>query len=698
MNRIRRGPRHHNNSNGGHTMKTEDRRLVIHYLNNVLQGRLTTQTRDNLWRWAERHSPEVFNINLEALGEEEEEALEKRDLSRRERARREDEAKFRLLKMTTEQAKPQAAPGGKGQVGAITEKIADSFRLKDAERDVLRLFVGAMILPVLDDLMDDVTDLHHYNGLNRRHFPAFALLLGCPPQKVEQAFDRESPLVRNGLFCLDSGGEIEVSEPLKKMVNQPGQAGRDIKNLVLAEKAKASLTRANFEHLAGDFDHMAEMLGTGLKKRDRALNILLYGPPGTGKTEMAKTLAATIKADLYPVSETLAENRPEDRRAGFLMALTLMADEPKAMLLLDEAEDLFSSSYNHSTPTKLFFNRLLENNETPVIWITNHIRRFDKSHLRRFSFLLEVKTPPIRVRARIWQSELAKNKVKITPKEIDCLAKNYNLAPSCTTSAIRAAKLVRDKKGAIERTLNSLEYAMTGRRKLKDDPKKAPFNPALLNTDRKDDSDLTKLTRKLSGGQDMRFSLCLFGAPGTGKSEYVRHLAERMGLEVLHKRASDLLDCWVGESEKNIAAAFQEAVDDKKILIIDEADSLLHEREQAVRSWEVTQVNEMLTWMERHPYPFACTTNLMDRLDKASLRRFTFKVKFDYLTPAQARLAFRHFFGQDFDLKLEALTPGDFAVVARQAAIMGLTDPAELAGLLAQEQEAKGIKSTVIGF
>ncbi len=79
--------------------------------------------------------------------------------------------------------------------------------------------------------------------------------------------------------------------------------------------------------------------------------------------------------------------------------------------------------------------------------------------------------------------------------------------------------------------------------------------------------------------------------------------------------------------------------------MFDEADSLLLERADAVRSWEISQVNEMLTWMESHALPFACTTNLAERLDRASLRRFLVKVRFDWLTPAQARLAFRRFFG-----------------------------------------------------
>jgi transitional endoplasmic reticulum ATPase len=57
------------------------------------------------------------------------------------------------------------------------------------------------------------------------------------------------------------------------------------------------------------------------------------------------------------------------------------------------------------------------------------------------------------------------------------------------------------------------------------------------------------------------------------------------------------------------------------MLIFDEADSLLFDRREAVRSWEVSQVNEMLTWMEQHPLPFCCTTKMMEKFDSASLRR-----------------------------------------------------------------------------
>jgi len=141
-------------------------------------------------------------------------------------------------------------------------------------------------------------------------------------------------------------------------------------------------------------------------------------------------------------------------------------------------------------------------------------------------------------------------------------------------------------------------------------------------------------------------------------------------MEVVEKKASDLLGSYVGETERNIAMAFAEAREKKAMLIFDEADSFLEDRNLAVRSWETTQVNEMLTQMESYPFPFVCTTNLMNKLDKASLRRFTFKVKYDYLTPEQVVQSFLYFFGQKIDASkirdLTSLTPGDFVVVKKR--------------------------------
>jgi SpoVK/Ycf46/Vps4 family AAA+-type ATPase len=149
---------------------------------------------------------------------------------------------------------------------------------------------------------------------------------------------------------------------------------------------------------------------------------------------------------------------------------------------------------------------------------------------------------------------------------------------------------------------------------------------------------------------------------------------------------------WLGESEKAIALAFEEAADLRAFLVFDEADSLLRDRGAAQHSWEVTQVNEMLTWMERHPFPFACTTNAPELLDSASARRFLFKLRFGALNPSQVALAYRRVFQCDAPaaiLKLDNLTPGDFAVVVRKAACFTERDQRRIAKWLEEEAEAK---------
>jgi len=177
------------------------------------------------------------------------------------------------------------------------------------------------------------------------------------------------------------------------------------------------------------------------------------------------------------------------------------------------------------------------------------------------------------------------------------------------------------------------------------------------------------------------------------------------------RRASDILSMWVGGSEKNIAEMFAEARQQEAVLVLDEADSFLADRRDAKQSWEVTQVNELLTQMEACNGVFVCTTNLMEKLDQASLRRFAFKVKFDYLTTDQRWEMFMREYirlggidggAADWEKQvrgLEKLTPGDFAVAARQFAILDVPVTAgELYRQLLEECHMKGGQTGKMGF
>ena len=126
--------------------------------------------------------------------------------------------------------------------------------------------------------------------------------------------------------------------------------------------------------------------------------------------------------------------------------------------------------------------------------------------------------------------------------------------------------------------------------------------------------------------------MLFYGLSGTGKTEFARYISSCLGKDILLKRASDILDKYVGESEKHIKDAFQEAEATNSILLFDEADSFFADRNSVHNSWERTQVNEFLTQMEEFGGILICTTNLKQIMDSAMNRRFHMIVEFKSLT------------------------------------------------------------------
>ena len=173
------------------------------------------------------------------------------------------------------------------------------------------------------------------------------------------------------------------------------------------------------------------------------------------------------------------------------------------------------------------------------------------------------------------------------------------------------------------------------------------------------------------------FSFLFTGLPGTGKTQLGRHIAELLNRKLLVKRMSDISSCYVGETEKNIAMAFEEAMEKNRVLMIDEADSLFYDRQSARASWEISTTNEILAQMEEFPGVFICTTNLLNNFDSAAMRRFDWKVGFLPST-AEARIKlFKSYFLNNQDpstdcinmlknAELNGLCPGDFKAVWRK--------------------------------
>lgn len=214
--------------------------------------------------------------------------------------------------------------------------------------------------------------------------------------------------------------------------------------------------------------------------------------------------------------------------------------------------------------------------------------------------------------------------------------------------------------------------------------------------------DLKVLVDKLKASKHTDYGILLYGISGSGKSYFGQYLAQELGMPVIKKRASDLIDKWVGATERNIQEAFAEARKKKAVLIFDEADSFLFDRTYAQREFECASTNELLTQMEDHPYPFIMTTNLKDKIDKASLRRFLFKIKFDYMNEKHVNAGIKTYFGKKFKLTpkqsadFKYLCAGDFKIAKRKMDVLenGAYTNDKIYEYLLAEQKEKDIKTS----
>lgn len=506
------------------------------------------------------------------------------------------------------------------------------------------------------------------------------------------------------------GGHLgyEMLHPILQAISPPNEGRAAVERSLLGPPQAAFLDRKDFTHLEPDAGFLLDLLRGAAHAKARGVNVLLYGPPGTGKSEFARTLCADAGLRLYSVGEADSESEEPsrwERLQALQLAQRLTASRTDAALLFEEMEDLFeeggpvdwSGSSYVKARSKVFFNRLLEDNATPIIWTTNAAGRFDPAILRRMTYAFELLTPPAPVRERMWASRLEQAGMA-EPGAAARLAARLPAPAGLAANAVRAGALAK-------RGLDGVEHAAVGLARALGLPRRSAesveeFDPRLWNAD----VDIAALADQACRAADAsRLSILFYGPPGTGKSACARWMADKLGLEILLKRASDLLSKWVGETEQNIAAAFEEARRAKLFLIFDEADSFLHERAAGQQRWEVSEVNEMLTQMESHDQPFACTTNFASLVDTAALRRFTFKIKLEPLTTEQRVLAFKDFFAMEPPaelFRLDNLTPRDFAVVRRKLAFLpdDATDPKAIARLLAAESAAKPDARKNLGF
>ena len=547
-------------------------------------------------------------------------------------------------------------------------------------------------------------------------YAAIATIAGVTAAEVGEALRAGGRLERIGLVenlisehsITDLADLMKVSEKLPPVLMREYRDRAELMAVFTRPAARSELKSSDFEFVGDDVQVLVHLLRKAQATKAQGVNVLLYGPPGTGKTELAKVVAAEAGLDLFEVEYADRDGNSlsgRDRYRSMQIAQVFLKGSQEAALLFDEVEDVFPpisvdaaglmaraeqqampAGMGHSVSGKAWVNQILESNPVPTIWVTNRIEQIDPAFRRRFAYHLELKSPPPGAREQLIRKSLAD--VAVSDEFVAKLTERKGLTPAQIRTAVRFADLahVGEVPGGeafealIERQLKNSDAALgrkadtgtsKGRRQV------TTYDLGMLNVESR--FEIPRIVEALKARG--HGALCFYGAPGTGKTALGEYIAQQMDQPLIIKQASDLVSKYVGETEQNMAAMFEEATQEKAVLLLDEADSFLLDRRGAQRSYEVTEVNEMLQQMERHHGVFICTTNLLDRIDQAALRRFTFKIKFMPLTAEQRERMFvtEALKGDANALtdevrrrlaKLEQLAPGDFAAVKRQTDIL----------------------------
>ncbi|MBK5963045.1 AAA family ATPase [Thiocystis minor] len=552
----------------------------------------------------------------------------------------------------------------------------------------------------------------------RINLEQLATMLDLELGAVRAAVAKQSPLRTLGLaererHPSDLEDFLSPSTLLREVL-EAAPADVDALLALLIEPAPAgSWGLDSFPHLAQDTRRLQAVLGQATTTGVVGVNALFYGAPGTGKTELARALASACGLTAYQVCSDDDDGdglSREGRLSAYLIAQRLLARRRDVLLIFDEVEDVFDAGDNlfallrgdsATGKQKGWMNRILEENPVPAIWIANSTSGMAPAFLRRFLLPVAFVTPPRSVRRQMAERHLGE--CGLPPGLLDELAADAALAPAQLGAARRLLDLQPEAApdATVREGVAALRTLLHGRPAPRRRDPVTAFDVAYLN---------------LSGGiapsaiaqalhRQGRGSLCFYGPPGTGKTAFAEILSEALDRELVARQASDLVSPYVGETEQNLARLFREVDPTQSVILLDEVDSFLSDRRQAQRTWERTQVNELLQQMERFPGIFIAATNLMEGVDSAALRRFDFKLHFRALTPAQrlglfAREALgdetapvppglaRHLEG------LDGLAPGDFANVCRQQMLLGeALTPEQFLRRLAAECRLKGAET-----
>ncbi len=482
-----------------------------------------------------------------------------------------------------------------------------------------------------------------------RAIQAISIILGLPEQSVKTSLAADSTLAKSGLLRLDPCANYLLENKFSllsegfadAMLNVDGDAmallGQSVR-----PAAPPTLSPADYSHLGEAYPMLEAYLRSVLGRKRAGVNILLYGPPGTGKSELARLLARQTGTPLMEVVCDDSDGDPisgEKRLSAYRAAQWIFARSP-ALILFDEIEDVFNDASpfgghrSFGQSRKGWINAMLEQNPVPSLWISNAVACLDDAFIRRFDLVIEVPAPS---KARRKEMLTQAGMGVLDDRTAAQLCETEHVTPAIISRAADVTRAINREAGTLEPgvvmtrlidgTLKAQGFAITRASHAKALPE--IYDPAFVNAD----VDVARLADGLKASGSGR--ICLYGpreparrpmaagwpsgwtspcSSGAGRISspcmWAARRSYRPGLRRGEERAGRADDRRGRQLPAGPSRRPSQLGGDPGQRAVD-ADG-------------------------RYDGIFIASTNLMDGIDQAALRRFDVKARFDYLSHEQA--------------------------------------------------------------
>ena len=527
-----------------------------------------------------------------------------------------------------------------------------------------------------------------------------------------------------------SGAASRIVSSIPGRSGGPGSAGSDAPDATGGPEAAPTVTYEDIGGLDEQLELVREMIELPLSEPevfahlgiDPPKGVLLHGPPGTGKTLIARAVANEVDATFVDVSgpEIMSKYKGESEEKLREKFATARENAP-AIVFFDEIDSIAGKRDDGGDVENRVVGQLLSlmdgldaRGNVVVIGATNRVDTLDPALRRggRFDREIEIGVPNERGRREILDVHTRRMPLADNV-DIDRLAaRTHGFVGADLESLVTEAAMVALRRGRrddadapvtdLEVTRADVEAAMAS----VDPSAMREYVAESPTTTFEDVGGLADAKRTLeravtwpltyaplfdAAKTDPPTGVLLHGPPGTGKTLLARAIAGESGVNFVQVAGPELLDRYVGESEKAVREVFERARQAAPaIVFFDEIDAVAANRDDAGGDSGVGErvVSQLLTELDRvsdHPSLLVlAATNRKAALDPALLRPGRLESHVHVPTPDEAarrEILDVHLDGRplgddidrdDLAARTEGYSGADIAAVVREASMRAI--------------------------